>query len=51
MNKATDRAAPQPLNNSSSASSLNLAARGGPFFQVNMVLNGGRGGRGMGGGG
>ena len=39
MNKAVDRAAPQPLNNSSSASSLNLAARGGPFFQVNMVLN------------
>ena len=39
MNKAVDRAAPQSLNNSSSASILNLVARGGPFFQVNMVLN------------
>ena len=49
MNKAIDRAAPQPLNNSSSASFLNLVARGGPFFQVNMVLNGRSrgGGRGM----
>ena len=39
MNKEVDRVALQPLNNSSSASSLNLAARGGPFFQVNLVLN------------